>query len=244
MVLDQKKTLSQYRNPIPGSLPGYLATLSPDDRRRQAELLLRRPIVSFVSNSYIGGLPSRAQMMKLAARQHRLHPATVAAFILAEQRDQSQNEDAVDLTAAQSIVSKDTSIGLGQVLVSTVKREDLFSRLLSGTFRKGLIGSAIAQLLASDEFNIFAVAKYIRLVADRATVMMRARLPNTTRSSPASISLPSASPQSCGQTTTFARWGRSTPPRPGTTSYRPAGATSSSKPTTTSKLAMCSEPCR
>ena len=185
MVRGNQATLSQYRNPIPGGLSDYLATLTPTERRQQAELLLGRPIVSVISNSYIGGLPSRAQLMKLAAGQNRLAPATLAAFILAEQRDQSQNEDAVDLASAQSVLMPgNTSIGLGQVVVSTARKEDLFEQLLPLPFRAGLHSEQIALLLTSEEFNMFAAAKYIRLVADRATAKTRAMLPKTTAKFP------------------------------------------------------------
>jgi hypothetical protein len=185
MVLGHNATLAQYRNPIPGSLPAYLATLTPAERRQQAELLLSRPLVSVVSNSYIGGLPSRAQIIKLAAAQYRLAPATLAAFILAEQRDQSQNEDAVELASARSELKPgNTSIGLGQIVVSTAKKEDLFEPLLDLTFRTALSRSEIALLLTSEEFNIFGVAKYLRRVADRATGFTRLALPDTAATFP------------------------------------------------------------
>lgn len=184
MAAGHDATRARYSNPIPGSLPAYLATLSPTQRRQQAELLVRQSIVSIVPHSYGARLPSRADVMRLAAAQHNLHPALLAAFILAEQRDQSRNEDAKDLTAATSILQANTSIGLGQVVVSTARGEDLFSDLLSASFRSSLNHTCIAMLLASDEFNIFAVAKYIRLVANRAAGRPIASLPNTKRAFP------------------------------------------------------------
>lgn len=177
-------TRARYSNPIPGSLPAYLATLSSTQRRRQATLLLQQPIISIVPHSYGARLPSRADVMRLAADRHNLHPALLAAFILAEQRDQSRNEDAKDLTAATSLMQANTSIGLGQVVVSTARGEDLFSDLLSSSFRSSLNHTCIAMLLASDEFNIFAVAKYIRLVANRAAGRPIASLPRTKRAFP------------------------------------------------------------
>ncbi len=177
-------TRARYSNPIPGSLPAYLATLSSTQRRQQATLLLQQPIISIVPHSYGARLPSRADVMRLAADRHNLHPALLAAFILAEQRDQSRNEDAKDLTAATSLMQANTSIGLGQVVVSTARGEDLFSDLLSSSFRSSLNHTCIAMLLASDEFNIFAVAKYIRLVANRAAGRPIASLPRTKRAFP------------------------------------------------------------
>lgn len=177
-------TRARYSNPIPGSLPAYLATLSSAQRRQQATLLVQQPIVSIVPHSYGARLPSRADVMRLAADRHNLHPALLAAFILAEQRDQSRNEDAKDLTAATSLMQANTSIGLGQVVVSTARGEDLFSDLLSTSFRSSLNHTCIAMLLASDEFNIFAVARYIRRVANRAAGRSIASLPRTKRAFP------------------------------------------------------------
>jgi hypothetical protein len=180
-------TEATYSNPLPGSLPAYLARLSGTQRRQQAELLLRRPIASVEARSYEGQLPSRAQVIRAAARAHNLHGALVAAFILAEQRDQSQAEDAKDYQAATSIMQGNTSIGLGQVVVSTARGRDLFSDLVSAPTRSaaGLSRTsgpgqhATARLLASDEYNIFAVARYIRQIADQASRLSLAALPNT-----------------------------------------------------------------
>jgi len=133
------------------------------------------PIISLVPGSYSGSIPGRSDMVMLAAAQYNLDPSTLAAFILAEQRDQSRNEDAKDLIAATSAKKANTSIGLGQVVVSTARRNDLFSDLLSPGTRGRLAHDQIARLLDSDEFNIFAVAKYIRQVANAATVLNIAR---------------------------------------------------------------------
>jgi hypothetical protein len=185
MVRHNREVLEQYSNPIPGDLFAYLATLTPMERRQQAELLLTRPIVSIIAASYLSGLPSRAQVMELAARQYQLHPAMLVAFILAEQRDQSQNEDAVDYAAARNIVTNaNTSIGLGQIVVSTAKREDLFSRLINNPFRQSLTRYGIVELLTSEEYNIFGVAKYIRLVANQAIAESSNSLPNTVAAFP------------------------------------------------------------
>ncbi|MDB5412494.1 MAG: hypothetical protein JWR10_829 [Rubritepida sp.] len=180
MVRHHQETLALYSNPIPGGLQDYLDGLTPTERRQQAEVLINRPIVSILAASYLGGLPSRAQVMALAAKQYRLHPAMLAAFMLAEQRDQSQNEDAVDYASSQSVLKPgNTSIGLGQIVVSTAKKEDLFSRLIDNPFRQVQMSNDVATLLTSDEYNIFGVAKYIRLVADRAVTKSAAVLPKT-----------------------------------------------------------------
>jgi hypothetical protein len=173
-------TTAAYSNPIPGSLPAYLATLTPTQRAQQAELLLRQQISTVEGISYVGTLPSRAQVIRGAASAHNLHPQMVAGFLLAEQRDQSGNEDAKDyLGAISRIFQGNTSIGLGQVVVSTARRGDLFADLLSPSTRSGLDHNQIARLLASDEYNIFAAARYIRDVADTGSRISIATLPNT-----------------------------------------------------------------
>lgn len=187
LAADHAATVATYKNPIPGSLPGYLSSLTATQRRQQAELFLQRPIATIEERSYAGNLPSRAQVITGAASAHNLHGALVAAFILAEQRDQSQAEDAADYQGATSILQGDTSIGLGQVKISTAQRRDLFADLISDPTRtaarldrvSGAGHTTTANLLASDEYNIFAVARYIRQVADQGATRSLAALPNT-----------------------------------------------------------------
>ncbi|MCK5230932.1 MAG: hypothetical protein KAR13_11735 [Desulfobulbaceae bacterium] len=179
MVGGHDATKMKYDNPIPGDLGAYLSGLSAVQRKGQASLILRQKIVSFVPHSYAQGLPSRAQIIRLAAHKHNLHPQLVSAFLLAEQRDQSAMEDGKDIGGAQSVLEKNFSIGLGQVVVSTARRDDLFADLLPSHLRKSLSHSQIAGLLASDEFNIFAVARYIRKIADTGARKTPASLPNT-----------------------------------------------------------------
>ena len=117
----------------------------------------------------VHGYLARADVMRLAADRHNLHPAPLAAFILAEQRDQSRNEDAKDLTAATSLMQANTSIGpRPSGRFHRQRRGILFRICCRRPFDHPLNHTCIAMLLASDEFNIFAVAKYIRLVANCA----------------------------------------------------------------------------
>ncbi|MCW8936092.1 MAG: hypothetical protein OQK98_15370 [Gammaproteobacteria bacterium] len=174
-----KTTVQEYSNPIPGSLSAYLAGLTPDARKSQALVMVRHKIVTVYPDSYIGGLPSRTQVINAAGKMYKLQPALIAAFILAEQRDQSKKEDAKDYTAAASFMEGNTSIGLGQVVVSTARNHNLFSGLLSTKITKLLVHDEIALLLTSDEFNIFSMAKYIRLTADKASTISKTSLPNT-----------------------------------------------------------------
>jgi hypothetical protein len=184
-----KSTVSQYSNPIPGDLRAYLAGLTAAQRIGQAKLLMGLPISTVMYHSYIGWIPSRKQITEGAAKVHNLHPQLVAAFLLAEQRDQSANEDAKDFDAAVSMTNANTSIGLGQIVISTAVKHDLFADLLSPGVRKGLRHDEIAYLLASDEFNIFGAARYIRLVADQGAKLSIGSLPNTLAKFPG-ISMP------------------------------------------------------
>lgn len=86
--------------------------------------------------------------------------------------------------AATSIKSANTSIGLGQVVVSTARNNNLFSDLLPTSLGPNLSHKQVATLLASDEFNIFAVAKYLRKVADAAASISPANLAKTKSSYP------------------------------------------------------------
>ncbi len=178
-------TVARYSNPIPGSLPAYLAGLSPQQKLAQATTLVRQPISSLFPNAYRGEPPLRARVLHAAGQAHRLEPELIAAIILAEQRDQSRQEDAKDYLGAVSLLRGNTSIGLGQVVVSTAMRGDLFADLLEPATRKGLRHNGVAGLLASDEFNIFATARYIRRVADEASRIPIARLPGTQATFPA-----------------------------------------------------------
>lgn len=168
LLFGNETTTQNYSNPIPGSLPGYLNTLSPQDRIRQAESLLNRLVSTTMPEVFGDNPPSRADVIRAAANRYNLQPEVVAAFILAEQRDQSRNEDAKDYTAATSLAQGNTSIGLGQVVISTAQRNNLFSDLISGRTQDLMNHNQTATLLADDTANIFAVAGYIRQVADQA----------------------------------------------------------------------------
>jgi hypothetical protein len=179
LAFNHSSTVDEYSNPIPGSLSDYLAGFSAADRRGQVMGLVARPIVTAYSASYVGGVPSRGTVLRAAGNKYNLEPGLIAAFVLAEQRDQSQVEDAKDYLGAASVLKGNTSIGLGQVVVSTARRNHLFSALLPLALTQGLTHTEIAKLLASDEFNVFAVAKYLRLTADAAVRLNAGQLPKT-----------------------------------------------------------------
>jgi hypothetical protein len=169
-----------------GDLGGYLSSLTPAQRRRQAELLVRQPISTNYADSYAGQLPSRLQVMRAAATAHNIEGALVAAIILAEQRDQSVVEDARDFTVGL-VGERNTSIGLGQVVPSTARRRDLLadtltnrSTMYSATTGRGNLNHAqLVWLLSSDETAILAVARYIRILANGGAALSIAALPNT-----------------------------------------------------------------
>ena len=190
----------KYGNPI-GPLGAYLDGLTVEERHRQVELLVNQPISSEptavvstghnvviipgIADSYAGNLPARRDIIELAAARYDLEPELLTAVILAEQRDQSAYEDAKDYDAAASPLQGNTSIGLGQVVVSTAQNNDLFADLLSEETRLDLNHGQTAGLLASDEVNIFATARYIRQVADQGAVFTTETLhPNFERAFP------------------------------------------------------------
>jgi hypothetical protein len=170
-----------------GMLGRYLPSLTLDQRRRQAELLVRQPISTNYADSYAGELPSRLQVIRAAAAANQVPPELVAAIILAEQRDQSRTEDARDFIGAL-VFGKNPSIGLGQVVPSTAKRHDLFADVLTNapttapastmTARANVDVAQMAWLLSSDEVNISATARYLRVLIDGAPRTV-ASLPNT-----------------------------------------------------------------
>ena len=169
----------RYSNPLWG---GLTLPSSAQERLRQAARITSLPIATLFDSIYLNGRPSRSAIMRVAARKYRLTPEVIGAIILAEQRDQSRNEDKLDYTAATHLVARrTTSIGLGQVRDDTAQRTDLFSGLLERRRRQALNNSQIATLLTSDEFNIFAVAKYIRHVADLVGKKTAKDLPYTAR---------------------------------------------------------------
>lgn len=178
LLLGDEQTTRKYSNPL-GDLNAYINSISPENRARQAELLLKQPISTTMPEIYGDKLPSRADVIEAAARKYNLRPELVAGFILAEQRDQTQNEDAKDYTAATSIKQANTSIGLGQVVVSTARKNNLFSDLMSEKTMKGMKHNDVARVLADDTANIFAAAKYLRQVADEGAKIPVSSLPKT-----------------------------------------------------------------
>ena len=175
--------LYDWSNPVKGALVGpgsWLGSVSLVDRARQARVLLQRPISTEFRSAHGTPLPTRVQVIRAAAALHRLTPEVVSAIILAEQRDQSQREDAADWLEGAG--SQSASIGLGQLTVRTATREGVFADSLSSP--SGIAGRRRADrrdltMISSDETNIFGVARYIRRVATIGAGTSIAALPNT-----------------------------------------------------------------
>jgi hypothetical protein len=157
---------AQYANPLTDKNPlEYLSTLSSQERQAQAKLLLSQPISSVFAESYGSQLPTRIDVIKSAAKAYNLSPELIASVLLAEQRDQSKNEDGIDYQSA-SKAGNDSSIGLGQVTISATNKNKLLDDLILFGNREKLTLKDKAKLLSSDEVNIFATAKYLRQIAN------------------------------------------------------------------------------
>ena len=170
------EALEKYKGP---TYSGRFGMPNKNLLKSQVNQLLCLKINSIFPDTY-RGLPSRREVIASAAEAYKLTPEIITALLMSEQLDQSQNEDAADLQGAtNSLKPQNTSIGLGQVVVSTAQKHKLFSKLLKTTTTNTLSHNAVAYLLASDEFNIFAVANYIRIVADAGSKVDIKSLPRT-----------------------------------------------------------------
>ncbi len=111
---------------------------------------------------------TRGEFITVIANHYNLEPALVAAIILTEQRDQSEAEDLVDWISAYHQDRRSTSIGLGQMTLTTCRNNNLLDRIFNASmfspFR--FAPSFLGRLLADDAINIEATARYIRLVAN------------------------------------------------------------------------------
>ncbi len=158
----------KYGNPMKMLAPAeYFASLSEEERMERVLVLFGRDINTEFGEMYSDDLPSRIQIIKAAAAQYRLEPELVAAIIMAEQIDQSMNEDASDFQGANW--GAGTSIGLGQIEVSSAAKYGLLEQVQNARDNASISGgnsAVIGKYLASDEFNIFGVAKYLRIVAN------------------------------------------------------------------------------
>jgi hypothetical protein len=174
--MDQlRPTVDSYRNPLsenPAISGDPKDHFDERTRERQAELLLNQPISTIHGNTYGDRIPTRAEVISAAARQYNLDPNVLAGVILHEQRDQSRKEDTADFAGA-TLAGRDTSIGLGQILMSTATKNnaDLLSDTVDPQTRATLSRNDVARLLTSDEHNIYATARYLRQIADQGATV-------------------------------------------------------------------------
>ena len=154
-------------------------------RYSQVDKLLSYKINTIFPHLYKKEIPLRSTVIEKAAAKYNISPVLLAGIILAEQRDQSEKEDIADFIKGVFMAGMgkpitevgDSSIGLGQVIAKTAKKYDLLSDI--DYQRQKLVYKnrwAIAFLLTSEEVNIYATAKYLRIIADKgATVTIHPR---------------------------------------------------------------------
>ncbi|SEU32001.1 hypothetical protein [Stigmatella erecta] len=147
-----------------GDWSTYLAKLGAKDRLLQAKLVLRRPLTTLMPTVWGPLPPSRAELIAVAARQYGQEPALLAALLLAEQRDQSAQEEARHYALAAEGEGA-SFLGLGQVALPAVTHHALLSEVLAPEVLRHASPPHLARLLADDALNIMASAKYLRVVA-------------------------------------------------------------------------------
>ncbi len=146
-----------------GDWSTYLAKLGAKDRLLQAKLVLRRPLTTLMPTIWGPLPPARAELIAVAARQYGQEPALLAALLLAEQRDQSAQEEAKHYArAAEGAPS--SFLGLGQVALPALTHHALLSEVLAPEVLRHASPLHLARLLADDALNIMASAKYLRIV--------------------------------------------------------------------------------
>lgn len=79
LAAKHSSTTALYRNPL-GSLTTYLASLTKTQISGQVGNLTRQPVSSVFKYAYANCLPTRADVMRLAGKIYRLHPALIAGF--------------------------------------------------------------------------------------------------------------------------------------------------------------------
>ena len=186
-IRDARALIRQYENPasftLGSSNPWFYRELTADgqiDPGLTAEVLLKRPINTWFPDAYEQQRPSRLQVINYAAQKYGVPADVIAATILNEQWDQSSNEDRAEFAAAYSH-RHNTSLGLGQIVVSTAFRKELVQDVIPDDLDEPdePLGADqhphesrempsrgdhkhLAMALTSDELNIMATAAYLR----------------------------------------------------------------------------------
>ena len=171
-----EETTGRYKHKVP--------FLEPDQAKRPTytydqymDAFLNMPIVTKDPDAYCNELPSRASVIRAAACRYGIHPKYLASFLIMENSDQTVNEDKADYQGGVGYFGygKNTSIGIGQIQINNALKgggeifSDLLPKILRTSRRK-----RIANYLSSDEYAIFAVAKYIRDTANAGADLLEA----------------------------------------------------------------------
>ena len=140
--------------------------------------MLLQPISSEWSG-YFENVPSRAEVINLAADKYGLDPVLLGGIYLLEARDQSYTES-IGETGQAIFLDGDGSLGIGQMKISTAMGKlsfyqnafsDTVGEFTHPTYKNAgtklsLTRQDVVELLTSDETAIFAHAKYVRDLAN------------------------------------------------------------------------------
>lgn len=154
---------------IMGEGGGFDRVKRPSDQE-YVKTFLEQPISTADPQFYAGEIPSRADVLTAAGRKYGVDPRITASFMLKEQWEQTQAEDATDLQSATSIFRQNSSAGIAQINVSNATKNGgaLLSDTVDPKTRASMSHADAARYLVSDEHAIFAATKFIRNLANSA----------------------------------------------------------------------------
>jgi hypothetical protein len=167
----QGTRLWDYANPLTKDGAPYWSEFSSrpvEQRIRQAELFLSQPVASPMKDVWGPTPPSRADVIAAAAAHYNLDPATVGAFMLTEQWDQSQLEDSKDYAA---LTVRAGSVGIAQIHTHTAGAGAIRDTVSDKTMAWSGVRQDVGRLLSDDVVSIFGAARYIRQVADQGAAL-------------------------------------------------------------------------
>ncbi len=169
MVAGDVETRGRYDDVMPPR-PEFLTGQPNPSQEQYITSFLNQNIVTKDTDAYCGQVPSRSSIIRLAACQHNINPHILAGFLLAEQQDQTINEDRVDYQGGRGIlgIGRNTSVGIAQIQVENgmANHGEIFSDLIPDYLPRGRRQNVV-DYLASDEYAIFAAARFIRNLANQ-----------------------------------------------------------------------------
>ncbi len=149
--------------------PGHLTGRPDYSKSDFITSFLNQPAATREKDAYCGQVPDRGTLIRMAACQNGIHPNILAGFLLAEQQDQTANEDRADFQGGRGILGfgSNTSIGIAQIQMSNAMASsgNVFSDLVPDYLPRAKRANT-AEMLASDEYAIFAAARFIRNLAN------------------------------------------------------------------------------